>query len=46
MGNKKCQDKKEKSKQPKKDHQYSCSKCGASSKKEKRLCKPRSLKSE
>jgi hypothetical protein len=44
MGDKKCLEKGETPKPPKDDHQYKCEKCGSTSKKEKKLCKPKAIK--
>lgn len=46
MSDKKCLDKGETPKPPKPEHQYKCARCGASAKKEKRLCKPKPLTKE
>ena len=44
MSDKKCVAKGETPKPPKPEHKYQCAKCGSTSKKENRLCKPVKLK--
>ncbi len=45
MSKTKCKDKNEPNK-VKDSHKYQCKKCGASSKKEDKLCKPRKIKAD
>ncbi|MBN2742600.1 hypothetical protein LX69_02303 [Breznakibacter xylanolyticus] len=44
MSDKKCLGKGETPKAPKPEHKYQCARCGATAKKESRLCKPKHLK--
>jgi len=43
MSDKKCKDKNEPNKE-KDSHKYKCSKCGSTSKKDDKLCKPEKIK--